>query len=103
VALSFLYRLVRRVLEVVRVHWPDAAAKNAEILVLRRQFARPRFTWFDRALVALLAGLVPRARWGSFLLTPQTILGWHRSLVKRRWTYPHRDRDVRPFPTRPSS
>ena len=96
-ALSFLYRLVRRVLEVVRVHWPDAAAKHAEILVLRhqlavlrRQVARPRFTWFDRALVALLAGLVPRARWGSFLVTPQTILGWHRSLVKRRWTYPHR-------------
>jgi hypothetical protein len=96
-ALSFLYRLVRRVLEVVRVHWLDAAAKDAEILVLRhqpavvcRQVARPRFTWSDRALVALLAGLVPRRRWRSFLVTPQTILGWHRSLVKKRWTYPHR-------------
>jgi putative transposase len=42
-----------------------------------------------RAVVALLAGLVPRERWGS-LLTPQTILGWHRSLVRKRWTYPHR-------------
>jgi transposase InsO family protein len=96
-ALSFLYRLVRRVLEVVRVHWLDAVAKDAEILVLRhqlavvrRQVARPRFTWSDRALVALLAGLVPRRRWRSFLVTPQTILGWHRSLVKKRWTYPHR-------------
>jgi transposase InsO family protein len=96
VALSFLYRLSRRVLEVIRVHWSDTAAKDAEIVVLRhqlavlrRQVARPRFTWSDRALVALLAGLVPRELWGSFLVTPQTILGWHRSLVRRRWTFPH--------------
>ena len=96
-ALSFLYCLSRRVLEVVRVHWSDTAAKDAEILVLRhqlavlrRQVARPRFTWSDRALVALLARLVPRELWGSFLVTPQTILGWHRSLVRKRWTYPHR-------------
>jgi hypothetical protein len=97
VALSFLYRLSRRVLEVIRVHWSDTAAKDAEILVLRhqlavlrRQVARPRFTWSDRALVALVARLVPRELWGSFLVTPQTILGWHRSLVRRRWTFPHR-------------
>ena len=96
-ALSFLYRLFRRVPEVIRVHWSDTAAKDAEILVLRHQLAvlrrqvtRPRFTWSDRALVALLAGLVPRELWGSFLVTPQTVLGWHRSLVRRRWTFPHR-------------
>ena len=96
-ALSFVYRLLRRVLEVLRVHWSDTSAKDAEILVLRhqlavlrRQVARPRFTWSDRALVALLAGLVPRERRESFLVTPQTILGWHRSLVRGRWTYPHR-------------
>ena len=96
-ALSFHYRLVRRVFEVVRVHRSDAAANDAEILVLRhqlavlrRQVARPRFTWSDRALVALLAGLVPREHWRSFLVSPQTILGWHCSLVKKRWTYPHR-------------
>jgi len=111
-ALSFLYHLVRRVLEVVRVHWLDAAAKDAEILVLRhqlavvrRQVARPRFTWSDRALVALLAGLVPRNRWRSFLVTPQTILGrdgtarWSRSAGPTRIA----GRVVRPFPKRPSS
>jgi transposase InsO family protein len=38
----------------------------------------------------LLAGLVPRERWQAFLVTPLTILGWHRALVKKRWTYPHR-------------
>ena len=86
-ALSFLYRLVRRLFEGLRIHCSNSAAKDAEILVLRRQVARPRFTWSDSALVALLAGL---ERWGSFLVTPQTILGWHRSLVRRHWTYPHR-------------
>jgi transposase InsO family protein len=97
VALSFLYRFVRRIIEVIRVHRMDAMAKDAEILVLRhqpavlqRQAARPRFTWSDRALVSTLARLVPRARWASFLVTPETILRWHRALVRRRWTYPHR-------------
>jgi hypothetical protein len=110
VALSFFYSLVRRILEALRVHCMDDAAKDAEILVLRHQLAvrrrqvpRPRFTWPDRALVALLAGLVPRERWRSFLVSPQTILAWHRSLVKKRWTYPHRSPGRRPFPTRPSS
>jgi putative transposase len=97
VAFSFLYRLVRRVLVIVRLHGMDTAAKDAEILVLRhqlavlrRQVARPRFTWSDRALLALLASLVPKERWASFLVTPKTILAWHRALVRRRWTYPHR-------------
>jgi transposase len=74
-----------------------AVAKDAEILVLRQQLAvlrrqvpRPRFSWSDRALVATLARLVPRERWAGFLVTPETILRWHRALVRRRWTYPHR-------------
>ena len=96
-ALSFLYRLVRRVIELLAVHRMDAVAKDAEILVLRqqlavlrRQVARPRFTWTDRAVVATLAKLVPRESWAAFLITPETILRWHRTLIRRRWTYPHR-------------
>ncbi len=96
-ALFFLYCLVRRFAEAVRIHQMDGVAKDAEILVLRhqlallqRQVARPRFTWSDRALVSALARLVPRERWACFLVTPATILRWHRALVRRRWTYPHR-------------
>jgi transposase len=97
VALSFVYQLLRWLLGLVRAHRTDAFSKEAEILVLRhqlpvlhRQVVRPRFTWSDRALVALLAGLVPRERWRSFLVTPQTVLDWHRRLVRRHWTNPHR-------------
>jgi hypothetical protein len=97
VALSFLYRLARRGLVLLRIHRMDALSKDAEILVLRHQLAvlrrrvpRARFSWSDRALVALLSSLVPRERWRSFLVSPQTVLGWHRRLVKRHWTYPHR-------------
>ncbi len=75
----------------------DHVEKDAEILVLRhqlavlrRQVARPRFNWSDRAVIALLSGLVPRQRWSSFLVTPKTVLDWHRRLVRGRWTYPHR-------------
>ena len=96
-AVSFLYRLVRRVVELVRIHRMDDVAKDAEILVLRHQLAvlrrqpsRPRFRWSDRALIATLARLVPRERWVAFLVTPETILRWHRTLVRRRWTFPHR-------------
>ena len=95
--LSFVYRLVRRVIEFVRVHSMSDVAKDAEILVLRqqlavlrRQVARPPFSWSDRALVAALARLVLRERWAAFLVTPETILRWHRALVRRHWTYPHR-------------
>lgn len=95
--LSLLYRLVRTLLGFVRLHTKDSLAKEAEILVLRHQLAvlsrqqkRSRFTWPDRAVIALLARLVPRDRWASFLVSPRTVLDWHRRLVKRSWTYPHR-------------
>ena len=51
---------------------------------------RPIYRPADRALLAALSRLLPRGRWSSFPVTPETLLAWHRRLVKRRWTYPGR-------------
>src|SRR6266508_2445693 len=56
--------------------------------VLRRQAGRPRFTPLDRVLLAPASRALPRQRWTSlFLVTPKTLLRWHRELVRRKWTY----------------
>jgi hypothetical protein len=62
-----------------------------QLAVLERQVARPQLTPADRTLLAALSRLVPRTVWKrSFFVTPGTLLRWHRELVARRWTYPHR-------------
>jgi hypothetical protein len=70
--------------------------KDVEIAVLRHQLAikhrqvrRPQYTPSDRLVLASLAKLLPRQHWSAFLVTPATLLRWHRDLVARRWTYPH--------------
>ena len=72
------------------------AAKDLEILVLRHQLAvlrrqtpRPKLEPADRALLAALSRVLPRARWSCFFVTPETLLRWHRRLVAGAWTFPH--------------
>lgn len=61
-----------------------------ELAVVRRQVARPSVQPADRAFLAAAGRLLPRARWRSFFVTPDTLVRWHRDLVRRRWTYPRR-------------
>ena len=91
----FAYLLVRRFLDVLRCSFRSRLAKDVEIAVLRhqvevlrRQVSRLELEPADRAVLALLSRLLPRARWSAFMVTPATILRWHRELVRRRWTYP---------------
>jgi hypothetical protein len=73
----------------------DDGTKDLEIFVLRHQLrvlrrktGRPKFTAGDRVLLAAASHVLPRQRWAStFLVTPQTLLRWHRTLVRRKWTY----------------
>src|SRR3984893_7684021 len=92
-ASAFVFLFVRRVLGLVNLG-PKPDDKDVEIAVLRhqlavlhRQVARPRYAPTDRLILATLARLLPRERWSAFLVTPATLLRWHRELVQRRWTY----------------
>src|SRR5437763_12954878 len=86
-----------RVFELVVLLGRGDRAKELEILVLRhelsilrRQVNRPRFETQDRMLLAAFSRVRPRRSWSAFSVRPETLLHWHRQLVARRWTYPHR-------------
>jgi putative transposase len=97
VLLSFMYVSVLRLLELLVLGRLSDADKELEIVVLRhevavlrRQVKRPVFRNSDRAFFAAAAQILPRDRWRAFVVKPDTLLQWHRMLVSRKWTRPHR-------------
>src|SRR5829696_354837 len=94
VFLSLCYVVLGRVLQLAALRLRSNDFKQLEIVVLRHELAilrrrtlRPALTWTDRLFLAAASRLLPRARWRSFIVTPATLLRWHRRLVARRWTF----------------
>jgi putative transposase len=94
-ATTLIYQTLVQLLRWIVLRTRSDATKEIEILVLRHQLAvlrrrtpRPRISWSDRAVIAALTRLLPVRRRHGFLVTPATILSWHRQLVRRRWTTP---------------
>jgi putative transposase len=93
--LRFVFLLITRVARWLRLSRREEAWKTAEILILRHQLAvlqrhqprRPKLNWADRALLAALLSVIPKARRQGLrlLVTPETIVRWHRDIARRRW------------------
>src|SRR5664280_2464682 len=95
-ALSFMYRALVRILQLVQLSChkdSDLAVEvvilRHEVAVLRRQVHRPALQPADRAVLAALWRLLPRLRQGRFFVQPATLLRWHRDLIAKQWSYPH--------------
>jgi putative transposase len=93
--LRFVFLLITRTVTWLRLSRREEAWRIAEILILRHQLTvlqrrqprRPKLNWADRALLATLLGVIPKARRHGLrlLVTPDTIVRWHREVVRRRW------------------
>jgi len=97
VSLRLLYLIFVRLCGCLVLPGRSPASKNAELLVLRHEVAvlhrtnpRPRLDWAGRAILAALIRRLPGRLQAHRLITPGTVLRWHRRLVTRKWTYPNR-------------
>ena len=95
--LSLVYFVLRRLLHPLAPSDRSDLEREAELLVLRHQLKvlsrgvrRPLFRRRDRMLLAAASRILPRERWKAFVVTPRTLLRWHRELVRRKWTYRRR-------------
>jgi hypothetical protein len=99
VSLRLLYLVFIRLLNLLVLLGRSSVSKDIELLVLRHEVAvlrranpKPRLDWADRAVFAALVRRLPQVLRGHRLVTPSTILRWHRRLVAPEMTYPHRMR-----------
>lgn len=90
-----VYRSLATLLSWLALSARSSASKNAEILILRHEVAvlrrgnpKPEIDWADRAVLASLARILPRALRAHRIITPGTLLRWHRRMVTRKWTQP---------------
>jgi putative transposase len=97
VVVSFVYVVACRLFALVLLLARSDRSKELELLVLRHELSilrrrarRPPLTESDRLILTVLSRVMLRRSWQAFLFTPETLLRWHRRIVARRWTYPHR-------------
>jgi putative transposase len=97
VSLRLLYLIISLLLSWLTLLGRSASSKDIELLVLRHEVAvlrrtnpKPRQDWADRALFAAVIRRLPAALRRHRLVTPATVLRWHRRLVTKKWTYPNR-------------
>lgn len=95
VSVRLIYRFAGVVLSWLVLLARSSVSKNAEILVLRQEVAvlrrtnsKPRIGWTDRAVFAALCRILPKVLRGHRIVTPGTLLRWHRRMVVRKWTQP---------------
>ncbi len=99
---GLLYLLLRRLGQLIAGSLNDLdrdielPVLRHQLMVLKRQVGHPRLRRRDRLFMAAISRALPRARWSSFLVSPQTLLRWHRELVRRKWTYRRRSVGGRP-------
>jgi hypothetical protein len=98
--LSLFYLLVRRGLGTGRTPTDEGdiplLVLRHQVKLLQRQVKRPRLHLLDRLLLAAASRAMPRGLWSSFVVRPETLLRWHRELVRRKWTFKRRGRPGRP-------
>lgn len=101
--LAGVYACLRFLVDLIAIRQPQAE-RDAELLmlrhelsVLRRSVKKPRLRMWDRMILSALAMRLPRSTWGALIVRPETLLGWHRALIRRKWAaYSRRRRPGRP-------